>query len=90
MITTMKFSVFAITALAATMSCAAAASQKIKIQKQTSSLSRVPNFVKKTSVCVIPPGLDHAVCCDGQCQSGAHRFESGFLSSREVTKLCML
>ena len=85
--TTMKFSVFAIAALAAAaatssrcMVAAAAASRKRKVQKKTSSgphgateSSGQPPGVncKTTSDCAIPSGLDHPVCREGQCQSGA-------------------
>ena len=76
----MKFSVYGIAALAATSSScvvwatASVASRKRKIQKKTSSGATGSSgpgqpgaTCKKTSDCAIPPGLDHAVCRDGQC-----------------------
>ena len=99
----MKFSVFAIAALAAATStssrymvAATAASRNRKIQKKTSSSSGVPHSseygatessgqppranCKNTSDCAIPSGLDHAVCRDGQCQSGASGSSCGVTS----------
>ena len=76
----MKFSVFAIAALAAASTssrcrvAAAAAARNQKVQKKTSSSSGGGNTgdkCKHTSDCLTPNGLNHAVCRDGRCQSGA-------------------
>ena len=82
----MKFSVYVITALAAatSSSCfvlatATAASRNRKFQKKTSSgattgatgsLGQPGSSCGATSDCAVPTGLNHAVCRDGQCQSG--------------------
>ena len=75
---------------------ATATSRNRKIQKKTSSSSGVPHSgeygatessgqppganCKNTSDCAIPSGLDHAVCRDVQCQSGASGSSCGVTS----------